>query len=96
MDKISRLIPKVLNKRGLGDQAVASYVVYLAKEWFSEHLDIPLDGVHVTALSEGILCIESDHAIVSQELHQQTDELLVYLNKIDSVSVREVRIIRKK
>lgn len=96
MDKLSALIPKVLGKRGLTDQAQASYVVFLANEWLLDTAPQIFEAVEVTSLKDGTLYIESEHPLFSQELTQRSHDLLEHLNAFEGVSVSEVRIQRKK
>ena len=96
MDKISQLIPKVLEKKGLKDQASASYAVYLAIDWL--HAQSGALGEHciVTTLKDQVLTIECLHSIAMQEIHQKSDDLLSHLNSFCDISVRSISIIRSR
>lgn len=96
MDKISSLIPKVLNKRGLKDEAQASYVVFLATEWIAEQLPALAEQVQVESMRDGVLSIETSHSAVSQEIAVQKEALLAHLNSFEGILLREVCIQRKK
>lgn len=96
MDRISQLVPRVLAKRGLKDQAGASYAVFLAKEWISEHAPPCTELCSVHSLSDSVLEIHADHPIILQELHQQAVALKEYLNGFEGISVTDIRIIRSK
>ncbi|MAE68746.1 MAG: hypothetical protein QF793_03750 [Candidatus Peribacteraceae bacterium] len=94
MDKLSHLIPRVLSKRGLKDEASASYVTYIAHQWIQENL--PTQSVHlrVTKNSKTTLHIESDHPIASQELSQCKEELVAFLSGHDGIDIHEIVISR--
>lgn len=95
MDHVSSLVPKVLRKRGLYDEAHASMVVYRAKKWLEEmHPDIA-PALHPHALKDGILTIHSLHSIAQQEGALLSAELLAFLQSEDQHAVREIRCIRK-
>lgn len=93
MDKVSDLMGKILAKRGLKDQAHASYAVYIATTWISEHLPNVSNQLHPRRLEHGILLIESDHSIASQELRNCSEELLGFLNSHEDLSVSAVSIV---
>lgn len=92
MDRISQLIPKVLSKKGLKDQAQASYTVYSCREWIYEHLPSVAQQLHPKKISDGVLTVHSDHSIASQELSQAKEELLEYLRGLDGVTVTDLHI----
>jgi len=96
MDKISALIPKVLAKRGLKDQAGASYAVYLTIDWLHAlSVDIAEHCI-VTTIKDGVLTIECLNSVVMQELNQKSDELKSHLNSIDGISISAISIIRSR
>ncbi len=96
MDKVSLLLGKVLRKRGLQDQAAASYAVYLANEWLCLHCAPIAKSIQAVSLTHSILLIESDHGIASQELTGRIEHLREYLNTLDGVCISEIRIMRSK
>jgi len=96
MDKISALIPKVLSRRGLKDQAGASYAVYLAVDWL-HNVSVGLaEFCIVTTLKDGILTIECLNSVAMQELNQKSEELKAHLNAIDGISIRDITITRSR
>lgn len=94
MDKLSHLIPKVLQKRGLKDQANASYAIHLANTWMQQNLPALSENMHATSLSGGIVYISVNDATSEQELTKVSAELKQYLNRIEDISVLEIRILR--
>lgn len=97
MDHISKLLPKVLNKRGLNEQALAAQVCWLAKKWLLEHLPKAEPLLHVSKYSNGELIITSEHATASQECQLVSADLLAYLEeKLPQVTIQNIRIIREK
>lgn len=92
MDHISNLIPRVLSKKGLKDQATASYAVHLARQWIEQQLPQVWQNLHPKKVADGVLTIDSDHSIASQELSQKSADLMKYLNAAEGISIREVRI----
>ncbi len=93
MDKVSHLIPKVLQRRGLSDDANASYVVFLANEWIEEHLPQCCDHANVASYSAGAVHIEVDTPAMAEELSMVTKVLLQSLNRYEGIYVQEIRVI---
>lgn len=95
MDHVSSLIPSVLRKRGLYDEAHASMIVFRAKKWLQDaHPDIaPVLMPH--ALKDGVLLLLADHAEAQQEGALLAPALLTFLQTDDQKSVKEVRVSRK-
>lgn len=96
MDKLSLLIPRVLHKRGLKDEASASYVTYLAMLWIQENLEEQSRLLKVIKHSDSVLFIDSDHSIASQELSQVQEVFLQYLNSHEGVLIDQIRISRSR
>lgn len=94
MDKVSDLIPRVLSRRGLKDQANASYVTYAATEWITQNMPMFSDAIHVLSLKDSVLKIACDHPIASQELVQQVEALRSHLGSLGGVAPPEVVISR--
>lgn len=96
MDRLSDLMGKVLSRRGLKDQAQASHVVYLAQVWIEERIPTVSAYLKVKSLRDGILSIESSHAIASQELKQQAQALLQHLRDSVDVPISDIAIQRSR
>jgi hypothetical protein len=94
MDKLSNLIPRVLNKRGLKDEAGASYVTFLTAQWIEENLPEYTSYLSVSKKSDTTIVIESDHAIASQELSQVKEVLLGYINTHEGINIDDIFITR--
>jgi hypothetical protein len=94
MDKLSNLIPRVLRRRGLNDEATASYVTYLANQWIEDNLVEHKASLHVFKLTGCKLFIHSDHPIASQELSLVQEQLTTYLNSHEAMAIDEIMISR--
>ena len=93
MDHISLLLPKVLRKRGIKDQADASLIVHTATQW----LEGKISGVRPTKFATGILFIEAATSIAAQEAHGLSEELLSALHgRFPDAKVERVRILREQ
>ena len=95
MQHIKSLIPKVLGRRGLKDQAAASHIVYCAKKWLKKHHPILNEQYTVVTFAEAELCIRVENSIVAQEMAQLAELLKKHLNAISDITVESIRIIRK-
>jgi len=95
MDHIRTLLPKVLRKRGLHDQADAALVVYHAQRWLVEHLPSFQKELSVTHYKDGSLVITSSHSIAAQECKAVQEDLCSYLREeCDHSGIKEIRINR--
>jgi len=95
MDKISALLPKVLNKRGLRREADASLVVYAANAWL--HANHAPEEAIATTYARGELTIAVQNAIAGQECYALHDDLLLALqNKFPVLPIQRIRIHRSK
>jgi hypothetical protein len=95
MDHLSSLIPGVLRKRGLYDDAHAAMIVYRAKKWLQEtHPEMALTLCSYS-LQNGILSIHAGRSIEQQKEASLESALLSFLQSDDKAMVKEVRISRK-
>lgn len=94
MDHISRVLPGVLRKRGIGVHAHAAMLVYRAQKWLNERLPGLADALRVVELKDGVLLIESAHSIAAQECQSVAQDLIEFLQKEASSHIREIRIVR--
>jgi predicted nucleic acid-binding Zn ribbon protein len=93
MDDVSSILDRALNKRGIRDEAFASWVVHRANAWLSENISI--EGINATILRDGILHIQVPTSIAAQECHVRKEELLEKLRgEFPGDVVRAVRILR--
>ena len=94
MDKISALLPKVLRKRGLKDEADASHVVFAADAWLRSH-SAPEDAM-AQKLRNGELIIKVEHSASAQECHALSHVLLHELKtEFSNLPLDRIRILRK-
>ncbi|MEK7563383.1 MAG: hypothetical protein AAB544_03245 [Patescibacteria group bacterium] len=94
MDHISSLIPNVLRKRGLYDEAQASMVVFRAKKWLQENRPDSASSLEPKKLMGGILLIEAAHSLSTEEQALLTAELLPFLQTEDSGALKEIRFTK--
>ena len=94
MDRLSSLIPSVLQKRGLYNEAQASMTVYRAKKWFTEMHPEAASMLTPHTLKDGVLTIYALHSIAQQEGVLLAPELLSFLQSEDKNAVSEVRCTR--
>ena len=90
MDHISKILPKVLQKRGLSAHTDAALVVLKAQEWLKEHAGhLPAPALR---MAESALLIDVSHGIVAQELTSLLPKLRSYLE--GELRGRAPRVIR--
>ncbi len=94
MDRVSQLIPKVLSKRGLKDQAGASHAVYRAIDWLHSQSSSLGEQCIITTLQDGVLTIECQNSIAMQEMQALSEKLKEELNRISGVCVQRIAVIR--
>ena len=92
MDRLSDLMPRVLARKGLKDQATAALIIHKATLWISEHLSDVSSGISVSRLKDGLLYIESEQGTAAQELTQKKEYLRAYLNGLQAQSVHDIII----
>ncbi len=96
MDRLDKLLPSVLRKRGLFQQAQASHAVHAAALWITDVLPGFADFLRPTSLRDGILHIEGDHPIALQELSMKSGDLLSSLHERGHSNVTEISIVRSR
>jgi hypothetical protein len=95
MDRLSTLLPKVLRKHGIKDEADASLVVHRANIFL--HQKNLTEGVTATTYEQGTVCIEVTTSILSQETYTVSDELLHELRaQFPHCAIEQIRIVREK
>lgn len=95
MDHVSSLIPSVLRKRGLYDEAHASMIVYRAQKWLLDTHPEAAQALHPHALKDGILTLRADNDAAEREGSLFATALLSFLQSGEENTVREVRVTRK-
>lgn len=96
MDKLSQLVPSVLRKRGLQEQATASYALFLASEWLVEQLELSQDASKAVSLSGQILTIEAPSSSVALQISERSEDLLHYLNRFEGISIDFITVKQQK
>lgn len=95
MDKLNAVLPKVLNKRGLGEHARGALTVFRASVWMAEKLPHLKELVQVHKVQDGVVHVSCGHSIALQECQSVTADLLQFLHlECPFAGVKEVRIIR--
>lgn len=94
MDRLSDLMPRVLNKRGLKGQAQAAQATWIARQWLTEQLPLNNEEIHIDRFAEATLWLSVDSAIAAQECQQIVHMLQDHLKKELGVPVESVRITR--
>lgn len=96
MDKLSTVLPTVLNRRGIQKHATGALVVYTAKNWMTERLPHLSGFMEVLKLQEGVLHISCGHSVALQECQCVSAELLAYLRlECPFAGVTDARIVRQ-
>src|SRR3989344_4092473 len=94
MDKISALLPKVLQKRGLKDEVDASHIVHITNAWLKEN-GAPEDAT-ATKYQNRVLMIEVSTPVSAQECHGLSNDLLQILRtKHTALPPERILILRK-
>ena len=95
MDHISTLLPKVLRKRGIKDEAEASLVAFAADRWFKEFAPEITPQVQVAKFMDRTLFLKVGSSIAAQECYARNEELLLYLRKeFPAIPLEKVCILR--
>lgn len=94
MERAGSLLPKILRKRGLFDEATASLVVHRAQTWLKQAFPDLAGAYAPKTLEDGVLTIAASHPIAQQEGALRAAELLAYLQEDPAITVRDIRWIR--
>lgn len=96
MDRLSHVLPKVLQKRGLMHHAGSALLTHRAKQWLDEKLPLLRAFVRIRKLQDGVLIIGCSHSAALQECQCKTHELLQFLKvECPFEAVAEVRLVRE-
>ncbi|ALM09801.1 MAG TPA: hypothetical protein DEB30_03925 [Candidatus Peribacter riflensis] len=98
MDRLSHILPAVLQKRGLTQHADAALVLHRASAWLSEHLPAHRTILTPRALQEdGTLLIECDQSSAAQECLAALPHLKIFLREeCGFLPVRTIRLVRTR
>jgi hypothetical protein len=95
MDKISHVLPKVLQRRGLKDHAQGAHATHAARKWFESHLPHIAPFIGDMKIVETALHISCSHSIALQECQAQNAHLIEYLRlECPFGGIKEVRYTR--
>lgn len=95
MDHIFKLLPGVLQKRGLREHAVSALVVHRARSWIAERLPSVCSYLEVLKINDGTLFIACRHSIAAQECQAVLSDLCSFLQQECPFAViRDVRLAR--
>ncbi len=95
MDRISTLLPKVLEKRGLQKHAEASFIVQQAQAWLADRLPAFVHDLRASSFKDGSLLVSCAHSIAAQECNQVAEELAAYLrSECGAKKLEGVRCVR--
>lgn len=95
MDRISRVLPQVLQKRGLAEHASSAHITYCASQWLADAFPDFQAILTVRSYKDGTLFIECSHSIALQECQAKLPDLRTYLAlECPLTPVSDVRIAR--
>ncbi len=95
MEHIFKLLPGVLQKRGLQEHAVSALVVHRARSWIAEQLPSAAPYLEVLKINDGTLFIACTHSIAAQECQAALSDLRSFLQQECPFAViRDVRLAR--
>ena len=96
MDSLATLLPNVLQKRGIKDEAIAAHIVHCATHWLHEHLPDFREEVEAKQFTQGTLILSVANSVASQECQALAHDLLASLSAdFPSVKIEKVRIMRQ-
>jgi predicted nucleic acid-binding Zn ribbon protein len=81
MDRLSLLLPKVLQKRGFHQLAVASGVVISAQRWMDAEMGMHAPALHARKFADGTLVVDAANPIALSELSRRIPQLLQILKE---------------
>jgi hypothetical protein len=79
MDRAGSLLPRVLRKRGIYDEARAALLVHRARQWLSERFGSASDAYRPLHLRCGVLTIACTHSAAQHEGQLASADLLTFL-----------------
>lgn len=95
MDKVSALLPKVLRKRGIKDEADASLVVHTANQWLQQQDGILATSVAAMRFAQNTLTFCTQSSVAAAEMHARTSDLLQALReRFPALEIEQVRVLR--
>lgn len=96
MDRLSFVLPKVLQKRGLTQHAQGAYVTHSAKKWFETKTPHLLPFIGTMKTLETTLHVHCTHSIALQECQALSADLVEYLRlECPFGGIRDIRYSRE-
>lgn len=96
MDSLATLLPNVLQRRGIKDEAIAAHIVHCANCFLHEHLPDFREEVEAKQFTQGTLVLSTSNSIAAQECQALTQDLLAFLQSaFPSTKLEKVRILRQ-
>ena len=95
MERIAKLVPKILKKHGISQHAKASLVIFHAKMWIEEHLPDFQEQLVPKQYQDTVLTISCDNSVAAQELQQLISLLHTHLTaECGHTEMSDIRLIR--
>jgi len=94
VQRIGNLLPAVLGKRGLLQQALSANVVYNANNWIKANLKPFSEQSAAATFKDGVLTIKADNSIAAQECNAKLELLKLFLKEEKGFEISDVRIVR--
>lgn len=96
MDRLSTLLPKVLRKHGIKDEADAALVVHTANQWLQEQGGILTTSVAAMRFARNTLTLCTQSSVAAEEVRGKNEELLSALReRLPGIVVETVHIVRR-
>ena len=90
MEKIDRILPRALKKKGLLSIAGSAQICFYADEWASKRFE-------TISFCNGVLKVFAKSPSAASEIQMLEEELIQYLNeKLGRKSVRKIKIVTNK
>ncbi|MBI5156347.1 DUF721 domain-containing protein [Candidatus Peregrinibacteria bacterium] len=97
MDHISRVLPGVLQKRGLAAHAHAALAIHRTRDWLTAHHKTLLPYLIPRSVVDGTLTIEFSHPAAAQESQSHIPALLSFLSEqCPLAAVKAIRLVRSE
>ncbi len=97
MDHISRVLPGVLQKRGLALHAHAALAIHRTRDWLADNHKTLSPYLTPRSVTDGTLTIEFSHPAAAQECQSHIPALLTFLEeKCPHACVKKIRLVRSE
>jgi hypothetical protein len=92
MERLADLLPQTVRQFGLEDQFEQASAAAAWLQLIVERVPEAVGSCRLISLSHGIATIETDEAIVAQEMRLRTPELLAALRASIRTPIRQIRV----